>query len=146
MLSLNQILIKLEEIQTEHAQLNDFYFGHPADAEDSGALRYGLMIVQLEDGSLAKRINTTKLNIAICAKVFADESNKAEVLSDTQLIALDVYAQLYEYLDANDIELTPDVPFNPLQAVWDTSVWGWEMVITINQFYSRDTCQVPTKN
>lgn len=141
MLTLNQIKRKLEQLREAHPQLKAFYFGDPWEIKPS--IRYPLMVAALQPGALSLRNNSTKLMLIFADRVNPDESNEAEVLSDTQLYALDIYAQLFEYFSDNGIELSRDAPFSSFTEAWDDMVSGWQMEITINQFYSRDTCQVP---
>ena len=144
MLTLNQILKKFEEIQTEHAQLNSFYFGDYASI--GSGLTYPIMGCDLLPGNLEKGIVTTKFAIFFADMVVDDTWNKNDILSDMQLVALDVYAQIWEYFERNGIELSKDTPLGDFTERWDDSAFGWQMELTINQFYSRDTCQVPLKN
>lgn len=72
-----------------------------------------------------------------------DESFETEVLSDTRLIALDVYAKFWDYLESNDIELSRDASFSSFTEKFDDRVSGWQMEIDVRQFYSKDDCQVP---
>lgn len=146
MLTLNQIISQLRTIRENHAQLNSFYFGDPFEMGASESEVYPIMGAALLPGTLAKRQKSTKLLLYVADLVNKDESNENEVLSDTELIILDVYAQLWEYLEENAIELSPDATFSSFTEEWDDEVSGWQIEINLNQFYSRDTCQVPEKD
>ena len=146
MLSLNQIVLKLQNLQENHGQLNDFYFGNPYEIGASNPVTYPLMAAALNPGNLSKRTQSMKLLLVFADLVNKDESNETEVLSDMQLVAMDIYAQLWEYLDDNNISLSPDATFSSFTESWDDEVSGWQIEISIDQFYSRDTCQVPTKD
>lgn len=146
MLSLNQIVQKLQDLQENHGQLNDFYFGDPYEIGASSPVTYPLMAAVLNPGTLSKRTQSMKLLLIFADLVNKNEDNETEVLSDTQLVAMDIYAQLWEYLDENGISLSPDATFSSFTESWDDEVSGWQLEITIDQFYSRDTCQVPTKD
>lgn len=151
MLSVNQIVNKLQSIQENHAQLSDFRFGNPADYGSEEDIKYFLLGAWLEPGNLAKGKATTKLKVYVVGLVNLGESDELpnigmrnDVLSDTQLILMDVFAQLWEYFDDNSIVLAPDAAFEHIEGAWDDNVYGWSMTIDINQFFARDTCQVPT--
>lgn len=145
MLSLNQIVNKLNLIQVNHAQLNSFHFGDPWELEASENLQYPVFVTALLPGSLSKGIQTTKLYLAVADLVQRGEENETEVLSDTQLILMDCYAQLWEYFEENNIELSRDATFSPFTEKWDNAVSGWQLEVDVRQFYSRDTCQVPLR-
>lgn len=146
MLTLNQIVAKLQNLQENHGQLNDFYFGSPYEIGASAPVTYPLMATALNPGSLSKRTQSMKLLLVFADLVNKDESNETEVLSDLQLVAMDIYAQLWEYLDENNIKLADGATLSSFTENWDDEVSGWQIEISIDQFYSRDTCQVPTKD
>lgn len=152
MLTLNQIVNQLQSIQENHAQLSDFRFGNPADYGSEEDIKYFLLGAWLEPGTLAKGKSTTKLKVYVVGLVNIGESDELpnigmrnDVLSDTQLILMDVFAQLWEYFDEASIVLAPDAAFEHIEGAWDDNVYGWSMTIDINQFFARDTCQVPTR-
>jgi hypothetical protein len=106
----------------------------------------------LEPSVLSKRQFTTKLRLYVVDLVNQGASDELpeigmrnDVLSDTQLVLLDVYAQLWEYFDDNSIELSPDATISHIEGGWTDAIYGWQSEIDIRQFYSRDTCQVPPK-
>jgi hypothetical protein len=151
-LHLNNIIAKLQEIQENHAQLNDFRFGNPADYGSEDSISYPMLGAWLEPSVLSKRQFTTKLRLYVVDLVNQGASDELpeigmrnDVLSDTQLVLLDVYAQLWEYFDDNSIELSPDATISHIEGGWTDAIYGWQSEIDIRQFYSRDTCQVPTR-
>lgn len=146
MLTLNQIIAELTTIQENHAQLNSFFFGDPYEMGASESMTYPLLGIALLPGSISKGVNTTKFLLYVADLVNKDESNENEVLSDMQLVALDVYADFWEYLENNSIELARDAAFSSFTERWDDEVSGWQMEIEVRQFYSKDTCQIPTKD
>ena len=144
MQTLNQIVRKLNQLQQGHEQLNSFYFGDPWEIEASGEISYPLFGATIQPGNLSKRVQSTKIIFWFAGLVSKDEHDETEVLSDMQLIAMDIFAQFWEWCDVNQIELIPDAPFSTFTEKWDSEVSGWQMEVTMNQFYSRDTCQVPS--
>lgn len=145
MLTINQIVNKLNLIQVNHAQLNSFHFGDPWELEASENLQYPVFITALLPGALSKRTQTVKLYLAVADLVSRGEENETEVLSDTQLILMDAYAQLWEYLEENSIQLSSEATFSPFTEKWDNAVSGWQLEVDLTQFYSRDACQVPLR-
>lgn len=145
MLSLNQIVKKLNLIQVNHAQLNSFHFGDPWELEASENLQYPVLVCALLPGSLSLRQQTLRLYLAVADLVTRGEENETEVLSDTQLILLDVYAQLWEYLEENNTTLERDATLSPFTEKWDNTVSGFQAEVNVTQFYSRDACQVPLR-
>lgn len=144
MLTLNQIVKKLREIRQAHPQLNSFEFGDFDEIGSSEAYVYPLLACDFLPGSITRQIVTTKMIILVCDRVRDDNSNLLEVLSNTHKVCLDVFAQLYEYFEDNQVELSREAVISDFNRRFDDSVAGHQLEITINQFYSKDTCQVPT--
>ena len=146
MLTINQIKKELARIQSLHRQLNSFYFGDPSEVSSGAAKRYPLMGAFLQPGSVSRQIDTTKLLLYFADRIEdQDEVLQTEIISDMKTVALGVFAQFKNYLETNDIELSREAPlqwFN--DADWDDKCFGWQIEITINQFFSLDTCQEPS--
>lgn len=141
MLSLNQIVSHLQEIQEEHPQINDFYFGDPFEITETS---YPMLGVSLLPGTISRGVSSLRFLLFIADLVDEDESFETEVLSDTNLIALDVYAKFWRYLEENNIELSRDASFSSFTEKFDDRVSGWQMEIEVRQFYSKNECEVPT--
>jgi hypothetical protein len=142
MLTLNQIVAKLREIREAHSQLNSFYFGDPDDA--GVTFTYPVMGLIIQPGSIARRIKSTKFVLYFSDLVTKDLSNKIEVQSDMERVALGVFAQFWDYLEDNNIQLVTEATFSPFENAGPDSAWGWQVDLTINQFYSKDSCQEPS--
>lgn len=144
MLTLNQIVSELRTIQANHKQLKSFEFVNGTfDFGASGALTYPFLGVISQQGSISGKVLTSKFNLFFADLVHKDQENDDEVWSDMQLVALDVFAEFREWLMTNNIELVGDATFSDFYESWDDEVSGWQLEITINQFYARDTCQIP---
>lgn len=144
MLTINQIKRKLKEIQENHLRLNSFYFGDFSSIGASEPHRYSLLAADLLPGTLIKGIRQSRLILVVADLVNEDESNKNEVLSDTERDLLDVYSQLWEYLEVNGIELMRDGTITDFSDRWDDNVAGHQIEITIQQFFANDRCQIPS--
>lgn len=141
--TLNQIVKKLEDLQIKHLQLNDFYFGNPWEYGADGAISYPFMGAQLLPGSVARGVVTKRFLLFFADLVNKDEGNETEVLSDMELVALDIFAQFIEWCDENNIEVSRDAALSDFTEKWDDEVSGFQIEVTMNLFYSKDTCQVP---
>lgn len=145
MLTINKIKRKLEEIQQAHGQLNDFYFGDFSALGADRAINYNLLLAaDLLPGSLRKNVITTRLTLAVAGRVKHDDSDKTEVLSDTQRVIIDVITQLYQYLQINNVELSKEVTLSDFSERWNDSVSGFQAEITINQFNNENLCEIPS--
>jgi hypothetical protein len=149
MLTLNQIIQILNNKQSNHAQLSNgtFLFGDPWEFGAENAITYPLMGVTLNNSSLTGNIFSTSFNIFFCDLVHKDEGNENEVLSDMQRVALDVWSQIKDELeDAYDATVNQTAQLTDFTERFDDEVTGWQMDISIEQFYDQSTCDVPDSN
>jgi hypothetical protein len=145
MLTINQIKAKLNEIQASHDQLNDFYFGDFSDFGTERKFTYNVLAADLLPGTLSKGVLSSKFTLVIIGRVNEDNSNRINVLSDTQTQILGVFSQLAEYFSINNIELAREAVLSDVNEGFnDDNVVGHQLEITINQFFSRSDCEVPS--
>lgn len=142
MKSLNQIKAKLEELQQKHLQLNSFYFGELYDLTNT-EINYPLMSATLMDGSITKGEYRNRIMLLFADLVNKGEENRTDVLSDMQLVALDIHAQLYQWGTEEGIEISTDANFYDFVDRFNDEVTGWVLEIELVQFYERDACAVP---
>jgi len=149
MLTLNQIVQILENKQLNHSQLSNgtFLFGDPWEFGSESAIQYPLMGVTLNNSTLSGNIVSFSFNIFFCDLVHKDESNENDVLSDMHRIALDVWSEIKDELeDAYDATVNQTAQLTDFTERFDDEVTGWQMDITIEQFYDQSTCDVPDSN
>lgn len=145
MISINQIKSVLKTIQTSHDQLNDFYFGDFSDLGTEGAYTYPILAADILPGTLSKNVSSLRLTLVVADKMKEDQSNKTEVLSDTHQTIHDVYSQLHRYFELNGVTIPFDASISDINEGWnDDWVAGFQLEIGIDQFYSYNTCQVPS--
>lgn len=148
MLSLNGLVILLENKQQNHDQLSEgtFYFGDPWEFGANQTITYPFFGARLlpSGNSLTGNVLTNSIEIFFCNLVNKDESNETQVLSDLETVALDIYSQLRtdlkDYYKAN---INETAQLNPFTERFDDEVSGWSIVINIEQFYDRSTCDTP---
>ena len=91
MLTLNQIVKKLETFANDHKQLSgNFLFGQFYDYVANKSEQYPAMIIYLQPNQLSENTDTYTFQITICDRLKKDDTNEIEVLSDTNLIAKDL--------------------------------------------------------
>jgi hypothetical protein len=142
MLTLNQKVNKLREIQESHDQLSSFYFGDPDDLTET--IDYPVMGAILQEGNLVKGQLTTKIILYFADLVSEDFTNKTEVLSDMQRVGLGVFSQFCDYLNENDIQLAPEASIKHFEGAGPHGAWGWQIDVSVNEFFSNDKCQEPS--
>ena len=148
MLTLKQVIKRLEVLATAHKQINHFLFGDPIEYLTNGEVKYPACFVTLNNGSIEKEERVMSWNFDI---LFCDLANTAtksqeselDVLSDLSLIAEDFKA-LLEWHEYRDWYIASSSPVEYLKEEFEDVVLAAKMKITIAKHYDSDTCQVPT--
>ena len=102
------------------------------------------MGVHYNPGALSTRVHESRLVLYFADRVSQDESNETEVLSDMQRVALGVYAQFKDYLESQNIRLADESEMSPFWENWDDGVCGWQIDVTISQFFDANSCAEPS--
>ena len=144
MQTLNKAVKSLNDIATNHLQINSFTYGEVENIATSGTIIYPLMFVApLPAQSVG---NVLKMSFTIAVMDLTHKGNDTsiqEVESDVLLIMTDIIALLqdadYEFnLDTTNIRL------QQFREKFADEVTGWQMDITINIPFGTDRCAVPT--
>lgn len=141
--TLNNVIQELNDIATNHLQINHFFFGNTWDFATSGTVNCPAMIAELEPATLEGSTLTHTFKIYIGDLVQKDLSNKKEVLSDCLLIALDVIYQLqqndYDWVLANKNSIT----LNDFEDSFDCELYGYWFQIKLKLSSPYDRCAIP---
>ena len=140
----NQIVKLLEDIATNHYQINDFGFGdvweYLASSTPSTPTLWGI----LNGTTREKNEVIFNYSILIFDQVKKDESNENHVLSDTHRIMLDVLAILNSPLYSNSFLLNASNSMEDFTERFDSVVAGWKCDIQIRTTFDNDVCQIPS--
>lgn len=143
MQTLNQVVQSLNTIATNHLQINHFFFGEEWDFASSGVVNCPAMIAVLQPSILQGSTLTDVFKIYIGDLVQKDLSNKSEVLSDCQLIALDVIYQLqlstYDWV----LENKNSIVLNDFEDSFDCELYGYWFEIRLKMSAPYDRCAIP---
>lgn len=142
MYTLNQILATFQALGSAHKQVREFGYGEVEDIPNEP--EYPLMYVTLLDSSVNDNMANHQFSVLILDMVDEDEGNKLEVLSDTKLMAFDLVAQLRNPTFDDDFNLLPNVTFTEIRDRTPDHVAGWQVSLTIEQFYPADRAAVPS--
>jgi hypothetical protein len=147
MLTLKQVIKRLEVLATAHKQINHFLFGDPIEYLTNGEVKYPACFVTLNNGSIEKEEMLTGWSFDI---LFCDLANTAtksqeselDVLNDLSLIAEDFKALLgwHEY---RDWYIASASPIEYLKEEFEDVVLAVKMQVKIERVFDSDRCQVP---
>ena len=162
MYSHNQIIGLLTRMAQAHKQIKSFGFGDDFDITnapllydtDSNAnqnpshvLLWGVLKSSLLNNSnpaTAAELQTV-YTLIVCDKVQPNDSNRDEIMSDTQQICLDLIAMFQSGAYDNYFYVNKTAaltPFSGLKETDDGSI-GWTFDLVIRQPYTSDYCAVP---
>lgn len=149
MFTLNKILKRLELFQTQHKQLNSFFFGSLPEIGASNSVNYPLLYCQLaEDASeVGERVEYFNMEFWI-VDLPNTKTNKnrsvQEALSDTKQIANDLVAYL-KYTDFSEGGLLIDLPVSMRDLIdaGNDCVSGWSFTIRLKAANQLDLCGIP---
>jgi hypothetical protein len=147
MLTLKQVIKRLEVLATAHKQINHFLFGDPIEYLTNGEVKYPACFVTLNNGSIDREEMLTGWSFDI---LFCDLANTAtksqeselDVLNDLSLIAEDFKALLgwHEY---RDWYIASASPIEYLKEEFEDVVLAVKMQVKIERVFDSDRCQVP---
>ena len=143
MQSLNQLIQLFEDKKANHTILSNgtFYFGDPWEFAQSNEITYPFWGCTLNNSVINGNLATTNFQFFFCDLVHKDESNETDVLSELQIIAMDIYSQLkYDLENYYDSTVNDSAQLNDFTARFNDEVSGWELSFNISQFYDQSTC------
>ena len=144
MLTLNQIVKKLETFANDHKQLSgNFLFGQFYDYVANKSEQYPAMIVYLQPNQLSENTDTYTFQITICDRLKKDDTNEIEVLSDTNLIAKDLITYFKNSPTERDVIINTSVTLNDFSDMEDSETAGYFFDITFRQNFDYNYCDIP---
>lgn len=144
MLTLNQIVKKLETFANAHKQLSgNFLFGQFYDYVANKSEQYPAMIVYLQPNQLSENTDTYTFQITICDRLKKDDTNEIEVLSDTNLIAKDLITYFKNSPTERDVIINTSVTLNDFSDREDSETAGYFFDLTFRQNFDYNYCAIP---
>ena len=144
MLTLNQIVKKLETFANDHKQLSgNFLFGQFYDYVANKSEQYPAMIVYLQPNQLSENTDTYTFQVTICDRLKKDVENEIEVLSDTNLIAKDLITYFKNSPTERDVIINTSVTLNDFSDREDSETAGYFFDITFRQNFDYNYCDIP---
>ena len=145
MLTLNQIRNTFQVIAEAHQQIRGFGFDNEFNFGQSEDLQFPVLYVMQQPGSVNGQSLRRTFDCYILDRYYGDSDtagNITEVLSDTQLIALDVVSQLAntEYAFQLDKDATA---LEPLFQAEGDMLAGYKLSVTIEEPFDYWRCSAP---
>jgi len=142
--TLNQIMLELQEIATQHRQINEFFQGDFLDAISRDAAQYPLMVATLQPSGMGAGYVNVNFVITICDKYNHSNYRQInEVHSDCLLICNDIKTTLQQYRWTEFSDVTAEIGTDPFINQGQDMVAGWTMLVSLRVFDNEDWCAIP---
>jgi len=147
MLTLNQIVRRLQTIAESHKQIRGFYFGNVTDFLTDKTTRYASAFLQDQPGT----IDSAGKTITYLFKMFfldlenvseGAQANTLDVQSDMLQVAADIIAEI-DFHGFVDWSVSTQSGFVLVRESFDDMVAGCVVDISIQTPYVKDICAVP---
>jgi len=142
-ITLNKVIKLLNNIATDHKQINSWGFGDLWEAGATTKLNFPAMWGSLKPATVNQNELNLNFSIYLMDKVRRSEANENEVLSDTLQIAMDVLAKLRELENSNDFYLVRQNAIDYFTESLDDEVSGVMFDITLKIPNLYDLCSIP---
>lgn len=152
MLTLNNLITKLQTIASNHLQINHFGYGdiwEILEKNSTTPIDMPLMWVVIGNATTANSTMTYNFTVVIGDLVNKDESNELEVQSDTILICKDVISEIKALADDDEQDIFFDSnhdtqwTLTPFTERFDDELSGWSFEFAIVIPYTNSNCITP---
>ncbi len=141
-MTIKEVKKLLNNLATDHKQINDFGWGDVWEIGESKSITYPLMYCTIQNSNVSGKTFNLSLSIIFADLVFEDEKNEDDVISDQMLICQDIIAQLRS--DIFDFTLGQSVNVNFFTERLSDLVAGVQATISLALPYVADRCAVPS--
>ena len=141
-MTIKEVKKLLNNLATDHKQINDFGWGDVWEIGESKSITYPLMYCTIQNSNVSGKTFNLSLSIIFADLVFEDEKNEDDVISDQMLICQDIIAQLRS--DTFDFTLGQSVNINFFTERLSDLVAGVQATISLALPYVADRCAVPS--
>ncbi len=143
MLSLNQILNKLEGFFNDHAQVNEVVVASDFDFNAERNLTYPVVNLEHVDSNISDKKMNHRFKVVVADILSTDTKNHDnEIVSDSLLIAEDFFSWLQEQ---EGFEFTKSTNIQRFVEDGGDRTAGVTFVVTLSTIRAQNTCQKPTR-
>lgn len=142
--TINQIKSDLNEIATQHRQINSFFFGNFEDAITKDDVDYPLMTAVLVPGAIGDDFVRVSLQIVVCDKYEVDNyTQQDEVHSDCLLMLRDFYTTFKQNKFEDYLSINGEATTEPFINKGHDITAGWAMTMDLDVYDNEDWCNIP---
>lgn len=145
-ITINQLMLEFQAIQTAHLQLNSFFRGDLTRAVNEVAIKYPLMCAYHTNAGIDKRTDTLTINVVIADRVFKGLENLNDTDSDTLQVCRDIVNVMRRSPRWQDIGRVQNVSTPKFFEDSADEVCGHAMQIQFVLFDTESVCNLPMPN
>ena len=145
--TLNQLMSELQTIAQEHRQINEFFQGDYLDAVSRDSVKYPLMVVTLQPGSMTDNAVNVGMVISICDKYDIQEYRQInEIHSDCLSICNDIRVTFNQWRFEDFMDIEGAITTDPFINRGPDVTAGWTMTVNANIYDENNWCGIPYDN
>jgi hypothetical protein len=142
--TINQIKSDLNEIATEHRQINSFFFGSFNDAISRDAIDYTLMTALIQPGTIGEGFVDINLQIIICDKYNEGNFRQIdEIHSDSLQILNDIFITMKQNKFDDYLDINSDMSTEPFIHEGQDITAGWSGILSLRVYDNSNWCGIP---
>jgi hypothetical protein len=144
-MTLNQIIARIQIQAERHKQVGKFGVGQQSELTVENIEFYPLVWLYPNGFNLdlEGKMQSYNFVLLVMDRVFEDQSNTMEVLSDTAQIITDIFAQLYYVYRNEDWVLNVNANASPFYDAKTDILAGYGIDFSVQVPYTVDYCDVP---
>lgn len=145
--TLNQLKKDIQEIATEHRQINSFFWGSRLNGVERDAIEYPALIATVTGGGFGELFVDRTIVIAVLDKYNEENyQQQDEVLSDLEQILHDVYVTFKQNKIEQYMDIEGDATTTPFLNQLPDLVAVQEMTLNVRIFADENHCAIPYDN
>jgi hypothetical protein len=150
-LSINKIVLMLEDIANRHKMINQFSYGPISDINTEGVIKMPYLHVENVGSSLSRgggvdyREIYFNFDIYVMDRINKGDSNYLDTSSDTLYILYTIITEItqHPYYIAAGLKLVDDISTESVFEATDENVNGHRATIRFKQGFRYSTCTIP---
>jgi hypothetical protein len=145
MYTLHNVITILEQFANAHKQINSFLFQVLPDDQPDVAVRYPLLMCEIENSEIGEQQDLYRLSFVIC-DIPNQDDNKRDVrtiLSDTKLIANDLVAYLRYTRFGEFMRVDAPATLSPVYDAGEDGFSGWQFALNFRLNQGLNSCNIP---
>lgn len=146
MLTLKKLVKAITAFASNHEQVNSFYFNEIKHYAQSESVKYPAINCFLDGATTGPNTRILKMQFVVMDKVRGDQENQTEVLSDTELIILDLLSYFKQLQFDEFLTVDFEEDYENFMESYGDNCSGWSIELKFRTIFEWDLCSVPVSS